>query len=345
MGQGDGAMRPNMNRQIRLAARPAGAPTAENFTIAEEAVPEPGPGKALVRALYLSVDPYMRGRMSAAKSYTPPVEIGGVMPGGVVAEVVRSETAALKPGDLVEGYLGWQDYALCSAGTVRRLPDSHHPISYALGVLGMPGMTAYFGLLEVGQPKPGDTVVVSAASGAVGAVVGQIAQIAGCRVVGTVGSDEKAAFIRDTLGFDAAINYRMTADLGAALDEACPRGVDVYFDNVGGPVTDAIVERLAFKGRVVVCGNIHHYNLTEPYVGPTHLRSILVNRARIEGFLVLDWEARYPEGRARISDWLDAGRIHTREQVVDGLENAPQALMDVLAGRNFGKMLVKVAER
>ena len=223
-------------------------PKDSDFALAEEAVPEPGPGQALVRVLYLSLDPYMRGRMSAGKSYAAPVGIGEVMTGGAVGEVVRSEASGLKEGDLVEGMFGWQEYALCTRGTARVLPDSPYPPSYALGILGMPGATAYFGLLEVGRPRPGDTVVVSAASGAVGAVVGQIAKIGGCRVVGTVGSDEKAAYITDELGFDAAINYRTANDLGAALDEACPGGIDVYFDNVGGPMTDAVMQRLAFQG-------------------------------------------------------------------------------------------------
>ena len=209
----------------------------------------------------------------------------------------------------------------------------------------MPGATAYFGLLEVGRPRPGDTVVVSAASGAVGAVVGQIAKIGGCRVVGTVGSDEKAAHITGALGFDAAINYRTANDLGAALDEACPAGVDVYFDNVGGPVTDAVMARLAFKARAVVCGNIHHYTLTEPYMGPSHLRAILINRACVEGFLVLDWLERYAEAFARLTAWLDDGRMTYREHVIDGLENAPEGLGMLFEGRNFGKLVVKVAER
>ena len=334
-----------INRQVRLAARPVGMPKGSDFSLAEEPVPAPGRGQALVRVLALSLDPYMRGRMSAARSYAPPVAIGAVMTGGAVGEVVRSEAAGLEPGDLVEGMFGWQDYALCTRGTARLLPASPYPPSYALGILGMPGATAYFGLLEVGRPRPGDTVVVSAASGAVGAVVGQIARLGGCRAVGTVGTDEKAAYITRELGFDAAINYRTANDLGAALDEACPAGVDVYFDNVGGPVTDAVMNRLAFKARVVVCGNIHHYTLTEAYVGPSHLRAILVNRACVEGFLVLDWLDRYPEAFARLAAWLDAGAMTYREHVIEGLESAPEGLGMLFEGRNFGKLVVKVAER
>ena len=334
-----------INRQVRLAARPVGMPKGSDFSLAEEPVPAPGRGQALVRVLALSLDPYMRGRMSAAKSYAPPVAIGAVMTGGAVGEVVRSEAAGLEPGDLVEGMFGWQDYALCTRGTARVLPASPYPPSYALGILGMPGATAYFGLLEVGRPRPGDTVVVSAASGAVGAAVGQIARIGGCRVVGTVGTDEKAAYITGELGFDAAINYRTANDLDAALGEACPAGVDVYFDNVGGPVTDAVMARLAFKARVVVCGCIHHYNLTEPYMGPSHLRAILVNRARVEGFLVFDWLSRYGEAFARLASWLDDGRMTYKEHVIEGLENAPEGLGMLFEGRNFGKLVVRVAER
>ncbi len=334
-----------INRQVTLAARPVGMPKESDFALAEEPVPEPGPGQALVRVLYLSLDPYMRGRMSAAKSYASPVAIGGVMTGGAVGEVVRSQAKDLEPGDLVEGMFGWQEYALCRRGEARVLPASHHPPSYALGILGMPGATAYFGLLEVGRPRPGDTVVVSAASGAVGAAVGQIAKIGGCRVVGTVGSDEKAAYVTDELDFDAAINYRTANDIGTALDEACPAGIDVYFDNVGGPTTDAVMERLAFKARVAVCGCIHHYNLTEPYAGPSHLRHILVNRACVQGFLVFDWLDRYPEAFARLAAWLDEGRMTYREHVIEGLENAPEGLGMLFEGRNFGKLVVKVAER
>ena len=333
------------NRQIRLAARPVGMPKGSDFSLAEEPVPEPRPGQALVRVLYLSLDPYMRGRMSAAKSYAAPVAIGDVMTGGAVGEVVRSEAAGLKPGDLVEGMFGWQEYALCSRGSARVLPESAHPASYALGILGMPGATAYFGLLEVGQPHPGDTVVVSAASGAVGAAVGQIAKIGGCRVVGTVGSDEKAAYITEELGFDAAINYRTANDIGAALDEACPDGVNVYFDNVGGPMTDAVMQRLAFKARVVVCGNIHHYTLTEPYVGPSHLRYILINRARVEGFLVLDWLDRYPEAFARLGAWLEDGPHDLQGACDRGAGERARGAQHALRGRNFGKLVVKVAER
>lgn len=337
--------RPSLNRQILLAARPVGAPKESDFDLVSKPIPDPGPGEVLVRALYLSLDPYMRGRMSGAKSYTEPVALGAVMVGGVVGEVVRSESRRFAVGDIVEGLLGWQEYAVARASTLRRFDTSIEPVSYALGILGMPGMTAYFGLLEVGRPKPGDTVVVSAASGAVGSLVGQIAKIGGCRVVGTAGSDEKVAYVRDRLGFDAAINYRTCTDLSAALAEACPNGIDVYFDNVGGPVTDAVIDQLALKARVVVCGYISQYNLTEPYRGPSHLRQILIKRARVEGFLVLDWLDRYPEGLARMAAWLENGQLTYKEHVVEGLEAAPRGLIDLLEGRNFGKMLVKIAER
>jgi len=333
-----------MNKQIRLAARPVGAPQTSDFEAHDAAMPEPGPGEVLVKTLYLSLDPYMRGRISAAKSYAPSLAIGDVMIGGGVGQVVRSNHGKYKPGDIVVGLLGWQEYAVVRAGTLQRVAFKNHPLSYALGVLGMPGMTAYFGLLEVGKPKPGDTVVVSAASGGVGMLVGQIAKIAGCRVVGTVGTDEKCAFIKDKLGFDAAINYRASDNLAGDLAAACPNGVDVYFDNVGGPVTDAVVAQLAMRARVVVCGVIHQYNMTEDYLGPSPWRHLLIKRARVEGFLIFDWFDRYPEGLARMGAWLDAGQVNYREDVTDGLDAAPEALIGLLEGRNFGKAIVKIAD-
>ena len=334
-----------VNKQIRLAARPKGAPKPSDFAAHEAALPEPGAGDVLVKTLYLSLDPYMRGRISEAKSYAPPLAIGDVMIGGAVGQVVRSNHGKFKPGDIVEGMLGWQEYAVARAGALRRISLNNHPLSYALGVLGMPGMTAYFGLLEVGKPKPGDTVVVSAASGGVGMLVGQIAKIAGCRVVGTAGTDEKCAYVLDELGFDAAINYRASDNLAAELAAACPNGVDVYFDNVGGPVTDTVIAQLAMRARVVVCGVIHQYNMTEDYLGSSPWRHLLIKRARVEGFLIFDWLERYAEGLARMGAWLETGRVKYREDVTDGLDNAPVALIGLLEGRNFGKAVVKVAEK
>lgn len=334
-----------VNNQIRLAARPIGAPKTSDFERHEAAIPEPGEGEVLVKTLSLSLDPYMRGRISEAKSYAPPLAIGDVMIGGAVGQVIRSNHSKYEPGDIVEGLLGWQEYAAARASTLRRITFDNHPLSYALGVLGMPGMTAYFGLLEVGKPKPSDTVVVSAASGGVGMLVGQIAKVAGCRVVGTAGTDEKCAYVRDALGFDAAINYRSSDNLSRELASACPNGVDVYFDNVGGPVTDAVIAQLAMRARVVVCGVIHQYNMTEDYLGSSPWRHLLIKRARVEGFLIFDWLDRYPEGLARMGAWLDSGQVTYREDVTDGLENAPEALIGLLEGRNFGKAVVKIAER
>ena len=332
-------------KEIVLTARPSGAPKERDFELREVAMPEAGHGQVLVRVLYLSLDPYMRGRMNDAKSYAPPVKLGSAMGGGAVGEVVQSNHKRFAPGDIVTGDMGWRSHAAVPAAALRKVDEALGPISYAVSVLGMPGMTAYFGLLEVGQPKAGDTVLVSAASGAVGSLVGQLARISGCRVVGTVGSAEKAAYCRDQLGFDEVIDYRASGDLDAALAMACPSGVDVYFENVGGPIGDAAMRHLAFKARVVVCGFIAEYNLTEAYKGPSNLRHILVNRARVDGFLVTDWLDRWPEGIARMAAWLKSGQITFKEDLVEGLAAAPAGLIGLLEGKNFGKALVKVAER
>ena len=335
-------MIPATHRQIRLAARPTGYPRDDDFRIVESPVPEPGPGEFLVRVVYLSLDPYMRGRMSDARSYVPPVAIGDVMEGGIVGEVVRSNHPGFAVGDVVEGRLGWQEYALSSGKGVRRIDPALAPISTALGVLGMPGLTAYFGLLDVGQPKAGETVVVSAASGAVGGLVGQIAKLKGCRAVGMAGTDAKVRYLTEELGYDAGINYRTAPNLDAALQATCPGGIDVYFDNVGGRITEAVSRHVNMFARFVVCGLISQYNLTEPELAPRNERFVLVNRVRIQGFLVFDFAARYKEGLAQLAEWLRQGRLRYREDIVEGLERAPRALTDLLQGRNFGKMLVRV---
>ena len=335
-------MIPATHRQIRLAARPTGYPRDDDFRIVESPVPEPGPGEFLVRVVYLSLDPYMRGRMSDARSYVPPVAIGDVMEGGIVGEVVRSNHPGFAVGDVVEGRLGWQEYALSSGKGVRRIDPALAPISTALGVLGMPGLTAYFGLLDVGQPKAGETVVVSAASGAVGGLVGQIAKLKGCRAVGMAGTDAKVRYLTEELGYDAGINYRTAPNLDAALQATCPGGIDVYFDNVGGRITEAVSRHVNMFARFAVCGLISQYNLTEPELAPRNERFVLVNRVRIQGFLVFDFAARYKEGLAQLAEWLRQGRLRYREDIVEGLERAPRALTDLLQGRNFGKMLVRV---
>ncbi len=335
-------MIPATHRQVRLAARPVGYPRESDFEIVEVPVPEPGPGEFLVRGIYLSLDPYMRGRMSTARSYARPVGLGEVMEGGVVGEVVRSAHPGFGVGEIVEGRFGWQEYAVSSGKGVRRIDPAVAPISTALGVLGMPGLTAYFGLLEVGQPRAGDTVVVSAASGAVGGVVGQLAKLHGCRAVGLAGTDAKVDYLTGELGYDAGINYRATADLDAALAAACPAGVDVYFDNVGGQITETVSRHVNVFARFVVCGLISQYNLPEPELAPRNERFVLVNRVRIQGFIVSDFAARYPEALARLGEWVRAGRLKYREDVVDGLPRAPAALIGLLEGRNFGKMLVRL---
>lgn len=337
-------MTQTQNRRFLLASRPVGWPEPANFRFVTEAIPEPGPKEVLVRALWLSVDPYMRGRMSAAKSYAKPVEVGEVMTGGMVGQVAKSNHPGFMPGDIVEGSLGWQDYAAADGALLRKIDPKLAPIQTALGVLGMPGMTAYFALLEVCRPKAGDTVVVSGAAGAVGQIVGQIAKINGCRVVGIAGGDDKLAYIQRELGFDATINYKTTNDMTAAVRSACPNGVDVYFDNVGGPVTDAVFNNLAFKARIVICGQISQYNLDKPDLGPRNLRYMLTNRARMEGFLVWDWRDRYPEAIKRIAGWLADGRIKYSEHVTEGLEKTPDAFIAMLKGANLGKALVKVAD-
>lgn len=279
--------------------------------------------------------------MSGQRSYVRPVELGEVMEGGVVGEVMRSRHPGFAEGDVVEGRLGWQEYAVSDGQGVRKVDPEAAPISTALGVLGMPGLTAYFGLLQVGQPKPGETVVVSAASGAVGGLVGQIARLVGCRAVGLAGSDAKVDYLRRDLGYDAGINYK-TADLDAALVEACPKGIDVYFDNVGGRITEAVSRHVNPFARFAVCGLISQYNLTEPELAPRNERFVLVSRVRIQGFIVFDFAARYPEGLRQLTEWLRQGKLRYREDVVDGLERAPAALIGLLKGRNFGKQLVRV---
>jgi NADPH-dependent curcumin reductase CurA len=330
------------NRQIVLAARPVGLPKPEDFRLVETPVPEPGPGEMLVRARWLSLDPYMRGRMSDAPSYARPVAIGEVMVGAVVGEVVRSSHPDFAAGDVVEERLGWQEYAISRGREARKVDPTLAPISTALGILGMPGLTAYFGLLEVGRPRPGETVVVSAAAGAVGAVVGQIAKIGGCRAVGLAGSKAKVDYLVGELGFDAGIDYK-TADLHAALAAACPRGVDVYFDNVGGRITETLSRHVNPFARVAVCGLISQYNLEKPELAPRNERFVLVNRVRIQGFIVSDFYARRDEALRQLAEWLRQGRLEYREDVVDGLEKAPAAFIGMLQGKNFGKQLVQIA--
>ncbi len=334
------------NRRIVLAARPVGEPKPSDFRLEEVPIPEPGPGQLLLRTLWLSLDPYMRGRMSDAKSYAKPVEIGEVMTGGTVSEVVRSHDPTFAPGDIVLGMTGWQEYAVAEAGGLRKLDPSAAPVSTALGVLGMPGMTAYTGLLNIGQPKPGETLVVAAAAGPVGSLVGQIGKMKGCRVVGIAGGAEKCRYLLDELGFDAAIDHR-APDFPERLREACTKGIDIYFENVGGAVWDAVFPLLNEFARIPVCGLIANYNMTELPPGPDRtpqlFRAILTKRLTLRGFIVWDFAAQTKEFVTEVGQWLREGRIKYREDIVEGLENAPDAFIGLLKGRNFGKLLVRVA--
>ncbi len=332
-----------VNRQILLASRPSREPEEGNFRLVETPLAEPRPGEFLLRTIYLSVDPYMRGRMRDERTHSEPTAIGEVMPGNIVGEIVRSSNPVFREREIVEGRIGWQEYAISDGSDIRRIDRAWGPISTAVGVLGMPGMTAYFGMLEVGQPNTGDTVVVSAAAGAVGALAGQIARIKGGRVVGIVGSDVKREYLIETLGFDAAINYK-TEDVGDALTTACPNGIDVYFDNVGGSILDAVLARINEGARIVICGMISEYNLEDPSSARHPIRTLLFRRARMQGFLVRDFQHRMDEGVEQISAWLRDGRIAYREDVVEGLENAPRAFMRLFRGENFGKQLVKVSD-
>jgi NADPH-dependent curcumin reductase CurA len=317
-------------------------PTTDNFEAADAPMPSVRDGDVLRRTLYLSLDPYMRGRMSDAPSYAAPVNIGDVMCGHTVSEVVESRHPALAPGDVVAGYDGWQEYAAGPAKDLRKLASDGLPPSAALGVLGMPGFTAYVGLYDIGQPQPGETVVVSAASGAVGSIVGQLAKIKGCRAVGIAGSREKCAYVVDTLGFDACVNYK-TDGLVPALMQACPSGVDVYFENVGGVVFAAMLKVINRGARIPLCGMIAEYNATESPGGP-NLRPLLVNRAMIKGFIVSDHFDRFPAFLADVAPLVREGRIKFREDIVNGLDAAPAALIGLFEGRNFGKMLIRVSD-
>jgi len=330
-----------VNRQVTLAARPRGFPQPADFAVVETPVPEPVPGEVLVRSRWLSLDPYMRGRMSEARSYATPTELGEVMTGQVVGEVVASEDRRFAPGDEVVGQLGWQEYAAVRAGALRKIDTAVAPPQTYLHVLGTTGLTAYFGLFDVAQPKPGDTVVVSGAAGAVGQVVGQLAKIAGCHAVGIAGGPEKAAELTELYGFDSGIDYK-SDDVNARLKETCPQGVNVYFDNVGGALTETVFRRLALGARVAICGQISQYNLAEPELAGRNLGFLIVFRARLEGFLVSDYAHRFADGLQRLGGWLAEGRLVYREDVTEGLENAPAAFIGMLQGANRGKTLVKL---
>ncbi len=334
-----------MNRQITLAARPVGYPKESDFKLVETSIPTPEDGQVLLKTIYLSVDPYMRGRMNQTRSYAPNVQFNEVMVGGVIAQIVASKHTDFQVGDIVNANIGWQEYGVSGGEGLRKIDPSIAPISTGVGILGMPGLTAYFGLLEVGKLQEGETVFVSGAAGAVGSVVGQIAQIKGCRVIGSAGSDEKIAYIVDELGFDAAFNYKNVKDYQAKLAELCPDGIDVYFDNVGGRITDAVFPNLRVKGRVIICGQISQYNLENPETGPRFLWHLITQRARIEGFLVFDYVDRHAEALVQMAAWLKQGKLKYRETIAEGgIEHAPAAFISMLKGGNIGKQLVKIAD-
>jgi NADPH-dependent curcumin reductase CurA len=334
------------NRQILLASRPRGEPTPANFKLVETDVPEPGPGQMLLRTIYLSLDPYMRGRMNAGPSYAKPVEVGEVMEGRAVCEVIKSNIPQFNVNDIVLAGTGWQELTLSDGNGVQKIDPSIRPISYALGVLGMPGLTAYTGLLNIGQPKPDETLVVAAASGAVGSVVGQIAKIKGCRVIGIAGGERKCRYVKDELGFDDCLDHRQS-NLAERLKAACPKGIDIYFENVGGAVFEAVLPLLNNFARVPVCGLIAHYNVTELPAGPNRLplvmQSTLVKRLTFRGFIVWDFAAQYPDFIRDMSGWLREGRVKYKEDITDGLENAPRELIGLLKGENFGKKIIRVS--
>lgn len=327
-----------------MKSRPKGMPTEENFEFKEEELPELQEGQLLLKTLYASVDPYMRGRMSDAKSYVAPYNLNEPIAGGVVAEVVESRNDRYKAGVIVLGNLPWQTYSISNGKGLNQLDPDLAPLSYHLGILGMPGLTAYCGLLYIGEPKEGETVVVSGAAGAVGTVVGQIARLKGCRVVGIAGSDDKTAYLKNDLGFDEAINYKTTDNMQQALAAACPDGVDIYFDNVGGEISDAVYGLLNKFARIAVCGQIALYNATSVPTGPRVEPILLKKSALMKGFIVGDYAARFPEAATEMVGWLKAGKLQYEEHIVEGFDQLPQAFFGLFRGENTGKLLVKVAD-
>jgi hypothetical protein len=328
------------NKQVVLNSRPEGWVKESDFRIVETPVPVPGDGQILLKANYLSLDPYMRGRMNETRSYAPSVKIGGVMTGETIAEVIESKSSKFKTGDTVAAYSGWQQYALSDGTGVRLVDPKVVPVSAYLGAVGMPGVTAWYGLLKIGEPKTDETVVVSAASGAVGSVVGQIAKIQGCRVVGVAGGRQKCDYVLQELGFDACIDHRAD-NIAEALAEATPKGIDVYFENVGGPLLDAVLARCNSFARIPICGMIADYNATERY-GVKNLIAAVGNRIKLQGFIISDHPQIWPEALAQLAQWVREGKLKYRETITQGLENAPKAFIGLFKGENFGKQIVKI---
>jgi len=329
------------NKEIRLASRPQGLPTVDNFEFVDAETPNPRDGEVVLRTLYISVDPYLRGRMREGRSYIPPFEVGQVIESGGVSEVAESRAPDFQPGDIVTGMFGWRFFNVVKADGLMKVPPGV-PVTTALGILGMPGLTAYFGLLDIGQPRQGETVVVSGAAGAVGMTVCQIAKIKGCRVTGIAGSDEKNRYLKDELGIDTAINYK-TGDLRQAVKEACPDGIDVYFDNVGGEISDAVMPLLKHGARIIICGQISIYNLDRPDVGPRPQPYLLVNSALMKGFIITDYAGEFSQGVKELAQWVSEGKLKYAETIVDGFENTPRAFIGLFTGENLGKQIVRVA--
>lgn len=332
-----------MQKQIKLMKRPVGTPKQEDFAFIQAPIGEPAEGEVLVRTNYISVDPYLRGRMNDVKSYVPPFKLDSVISSGVVAQVVESKSPHFQKNDIVTGMLGWQEYTVAEESTIRKIDTTLAPASAYLSVLGMTGLTAYFGLLEIGQPKKDETVVVSGAAGAVGSAVGQIAKIKGAYVVGIAGSEEKVKYLTDELGFDAAINYK-TEDVKTALKNACPNGIDVYFENVGGKIGDAVLPLLNKFARIPVCGAISSYNSEEPDIGPRVQGYLIKSSALMKGFTVGDYASHFKEGSEALAEWLQEGKLHYEETVTDGFDSTIDAFLDLFKGANLGKAIVKVSE-
>lgn len=330
------------SREIRLKQRPTGLPSAENFELVTVTLPQPGPGEVVVRNLYMSVDPYMRGRMVDRKSYVPPFALGETLQGGAVGQVIESKSDKFKVGDYVLHGLGWREYFISDGKGVASIDPSIAPVQAFLGAVGMPGQTAYFGLLDIGQPQTGETVFVSAAAGAVGSMVCQIAKLKGCRVVGSVGSQAKVDWLLNEVGIDAAFNYKEVDSLKAELGRQCPNGIDIYFENVGGEHLEAALTHMNQNGRIPVCGMISQYNATEATPGPNNLGLIIGKRLKLQGYIVSDYRARTAEFYADMKDWIAAGQIKSQETIVEGIENAPNAFIGLFTGENMGKMLVKL---
>ncbi|MFC0187748.1 NADP-dependent oxidoreductase [Fictibacillus aquaticus] len=331
------------NEKIVLASRPSGMPSHSHFRFESTDAREPENGEVLVKTLYISVDPYMRGRMNDRKSYVPPFAIDEPLSGGVIGQVVSSLSSELEEGDIVIGNLPWQRYITAADVSLRKLNPEAAPITASLGILGMPGLTAYFGLLDIGNPQEGETVVVSGAAGAVGTAVGQIAKIKGARVVGIAGSDEKLAYLKEELGFDEVINYK-TDDLQQSLKKACPEGVDVYFDNVGGEISDAVLSLINQGARIPLCGQISLYNLEKQDTGPRIQGQLLINSALMKGFIVSDYASGFEQGADEMAKWLREGKLKYKESIIEGFENTVDAFIGLFKGENIGKQLVKVAD-